>query len=190
MIAQRVGLAAMRGVAKPNGLFVAQNLPKLALAARLPAQQFRAAATTSKVSLTEGHDILAKQRLARPISPHLGIYKLSQVWFSSSAWTRITGCVLSGSAYAYFATYLVAPLLGWHVESASLAAGLASLPFLVKGLLKFTLLAFPFSYHFVNGIRHLVFDIGKGYTKPQIRRAEQFAWSASILAGLFLAFGL
>uniref|UniRef100_A0A0B7JYV8 Succinate dehydrogenase cytochrome b560 subunit n=1 Tax=Bionectria ochroleuca TaxID=29856 RepID=A0A0B7JYV8_BIOOC len=168
MIAQRVGLAAMRGVAKPNGLFVAQNLPKLALAARLPAQQFRAAATTSKVSLTEGQDILAKQRLARPISPHLGIYKLSQVWFSSSAWTRITGCVLSGTAYAYFATYLVAPL----------------------GLLKFTLLAFPFSYHFVNGIRHLVFDIGKGYTKPQIRRAEQFAWSASILAGLFLAFGL
>merc|ERR1712000_423111 len=143
MLASRVGVAATRSAAKP---FMAQNLPKLALAARVPATQYRPIATV-KQTPAEGNEILAKQRLNRPVSPHLGIYKMNQTWLGSSAWTRITGCALSGVAYLYFGSYLVAPLFGWHLESASLAAAFAGMPFIVNGGIKF-LLGFPFAMHF------------------------------------------
>lgn len=145
--------------------------------------------TTSKISNDEGHEILAKQRLHRPIAPHLSVYKLNQTWFGHSAWTRITGCTLSGAAYVYFTSYLVAPLFGWHIESAALAEAFASMPAAVNGAIKFAL-GFPFAYHFINGIRHLVFDMGKGFAKPTIVKTEIATWAASVVGGLFLAFGL
>jgi succinate dehydrogenase (ubiquinone) cytochrome b560 subunit len=187
MNVHRVGVAAMRGAAKPNGLFV-QNMPKLALAARLPSNQTRPVATV-KHTPAEGNDILAKQRLNRPIAPHLGVYKLNQTWLGHSAWTRITGCTLSGAAYLYFTSYLVAPLFGWHIESQTLAEAFASMPYAVSGGIKF-LLGFPFVYHFINGVRHLIFDLGVGFQKAQIVKAEVFLWASSVLGGLFLAFGL
>merc|ERR1711988_1208764 len=102
MLASRVGVAATRSAAKP---FMAQNLPKLALAARVPATQYRPIATV-KQTPAEGNEILAKQRLNRPVSPHLGIYKMNQTWLGSSAWTRITGCALSGVAYEHSFCFL------------------------------------------------------------------------------------
>merc|ERR1712000_181903 len=166
MIAQRVGVAAARGAAKP---FIAQNMSRLALAARIHTTQSKSI-DTAKLTPTEGNDILAKQRLNRPIAPHLGIYKLNQSWFGHSAWTRITGCTLSGAAYVYFTSYLVAPLFGWHIESAALAES--------------------FSNHFINGCRHLVFDLGKGFDKATIVKTETVTWIASAVGALFLAFGL
>lgn len=115
---------------------------------------------------------------------------MDQTWFGASAWTRITGCVLSGTAYAYFSAYLIAPLLGWHLESASLASAFAAMPFIVKGGLKFTLFGFPFAYHVVNGVRHLMFDIGKGFAKSSIKKTEAITWVVGVLGGLGLAFGL
>lgn len=146
--------------------------------------------TTIKHTPSEGQEILAKQRLNRPISPHLGIYKLDQSWFGASAWTRITGCTLAGTAYVYFTAYLVAPLIGWHLETASLASAFAALPFAVKGGLKFVLLGFPFAFHAVNGVRHLVFDLGKGFAKASIKKTEAILWVTSVIGGLLLAFGL
>ncbi|KAG6204938.1 hypothetical protein E4U35_002984 [Claviceps purpurea] len=182
MIAQRVGVAALRRGAKPS---VFAHLPKVAIAAGI---QTRPVAT-AKVSQQDGQQILVNQRLQRPISPHLGIYKIEQTWLGHSAWTRITGCTLSGAAYAYFATYLIAPLLGWHLESASLVSAFAVLPFAVKGGIKFAF-GFPFAYHFINGMRHLWFDLGKGFSKASIKKSEMALWTSSILAGLYLAFGL
>merc|ERR1712000_724344 len=164
MIAQRVGVAAARGAAKP---FIAQNMPRLPLAARIHTTQSKSI-DTAKLTPTEGNDILAKQRLNRPIAPHLGIYKLNQSWFGHSAWTRITGCTLSGAAYA---------------ES------FANMPAVVNHGIKF-LLGFPFSYHFINGCRHLVFDLGKGFDKATIVKTETVTWIASAVGALFLAFGL
>ncbi|KAM3508708.1 hypothetical protein MY11210_006627 [Beauveria gryllotalpidicola] len=182
MIAQRVGVAAMRRTV------FSQNMPRLAMAARISTTQARPIETT-RLSPPEGDSILAKQRLQRPISPHLGIYKRSQTWFSASAWTRITGCTLSGTAYAYFLTYLIAPLAGFHVESQSLVAGFAALPFAVQGLVKLGL-GFPFVFHFINGMRHLSYDMLKGFAKKQIRTSERTILGVSLLTTLYLAFGL
>lgn len=143
----------------------------------------------TRLTPTEGKDVLVQQRLQRPVSPHLGIYKRSQTWFSASAWTRITGCTLSGAAYAYFLTYLIAPLAGFHVESQSLVAAFTSMPFAVTGLIKLGL-GFPFVFHFINGMRHLSYDLLKGFAKTQIRTSERTILATSLLTTLYLAFGL
>lgn len=142
-----------------------------------------------KLSIDEGHKILVNQRLQRPVSPHLGIYKLEQTWFGTSAWNRITGCILSGTMYGYMGAYLVAPLLGWHFESAVVASTFASLPFIVQGGFKFVL-GFPFAYHVINGVKHLVYDLGYGFAKSKVVGADKYLWGASILGGLLLAFAV
>ncbi|KEY67864.1 hypothetical protein S7711_05001 [Stachybotrys chartarum IBT 7711] len=186
MIAQRVGVAAMRrGAAQPS-VFLGQHIPKLAVASGLTSMQTRRVATT-KVSDKEASQILANQRLNRPIAPHLAVYKFNQTWFSASVWNRITGCTLSGAAYVYFAGYLVAPLLGWHWESASVAAAFSSLPFAVQGGIK-SFLSFPFVYHCIQGVRHLTYDLGIGYKKTTIRAGETTIWISTAVIALGLAF--
>lgn len=145
--------------------------------------------TTTKTTVQEGKQILDNQRLSRPVAPHLTVYKLEQTWFGASAWTRITGCLLSGSAYLYFTGYLVAPLLGLHWESASVAAAFGALPFVAKVGIKF-LLGFPFGFHFFQGIRHIVHDVGYGYAKTILKKGDTIVWTAGILTGLFLALGM
>ncbi|KAL6833539.1 putative succinate dehydrogenase cytochrome b subunit [Trichoderma sp. SZMC 28015] len=183
MIAHRLGLAAVRSATKPN--VFSQNIPRMVLASAMSTSQARPVSSTSqarpvstqKLSREEGQQVLVNQRLKRPVSPNLGIYGMEQTWFGASAWTRITGCVLSGAAYVYFTAYLASPLLGLYVESAALASGFATLPFIVKGAIKFAL-AFPFTFHFINGIKHLVYDL------------EAALWILSFIGGSYLAFGL
>ncbi|CAI6031215.1 unnamed protein product [Clonostachys chloroleuca] len=97
------------------------------------------------------HDILSKQRLNRPIAPHLGAYKIEQTFLGSSAWMRISGCTLTGAIYVFFASYLVAPVFG--------------------GAIKLSL-AFPITFHFFNGIKQLFSDARKGFNKKTMTRAE------------------
>ncbi|KPM40796.1 hypothetical protein AK830_g5743 [Neonectria ditissima] len=207
MIAQRVGVAALRrAVLRPDAAqggsdgghlhdSVPVGFPQLRSCndaatfsshADPPSLVPRPIASTS-LTPAEGQKILVNQRLNRPISPHLGIYKMEQTWFGSSAWTRITGCTLSGAMYVYMASYLVAPLAGLHLESASFAAAFGSLPFIVKGGIKFGL-GFPFAYHFLSGLKHLTYDLGKGFAKPTIIKADRVLWASSLIGGLVLAF--
>lgn len=144
---------------------------------------------TTKLSTAEGHEILVNQRKNRPVSPHLSIYKMEQTWFGASAWTRITGCTLSGAAYLYFATYLIAPLTGLHVESASLVSAFAAMPFALKGGIKLAL-GFPFAFHAINGVRHLSYDLVKGFSKKTIQTGERAIFASAILTAAYLAFGI
>lgn len=137
---------------------------------------------------TEGSSLLAEQRLRRPVSPHLEIYDKKQTYLGSSIWQRFTGMFFTGSLYAYSIGYLVAPLAGWHLESASVAAAFAGLPLLVKGGAKVAL-AWPFVYHGLNGVKHLVQDsTAKGFRKANIKRTEYIVWGGSTVVALALAF--
>lgn len=51
-----------------------------------------------------------------------------------------------------------------------MAAVFGGLPTAVKVGVK-TLVAAPFAYHFWNGIRHLVWDSGRGLSKAQLGRS-------------------
>ncbi|KAI1099555.1 succinate dehydrogenase cytochrome b560 subunit [Jackrogersella minutella] len=184
MIAQRVGVRALRqAAAKPNALFLSQNLPRLALATTL---QTRGAAT-QKLTETDAQSLLASQRRARPVSPHLTAYDPGQTWFGASIWTRITGQALSGSFYAFSLAYLVAPLTGWHIESATLAEAAASLPVFAKTGLK-VVFAWPFFFHFANGVRHLVWDTAVGFNKHLVQQTSYAVLGASIVGTLGAVF--
>lgn len=186
MIAQRVGVAALRrGAVKPN-VFFNQTLPKVALTAGMSTTPARPAGAAN-LTPEQGREILVKQRLNRPISPHLGIYKLEQSWFGASAWTRITGCTLSGVMYAYMGAYLIAPVVGLHLESASVVAAFSGLPLALKGGIKLGL-GFPFVYHSLNGVKHLMYDLGKGFSKPAIKKSDAIVWTSSFIGAFLLAF--
>ncbi|KAK0652598.1 hypothetical protein B0T16DRAFT_454953 [Cercophora newfieldiana] len=186
MIAQRIGTTALRRVAaKPDAFFTA-NVARLSVGA----MQTRPVAT-ERLTPADANSILAKQRLNRPVSPHLEIYDKSQTFFGGSIWQRFTGAGFSGAMYVFGASYLAAPLLGWHLESASLAAAMGALPFAAKGAIKF-LLAWPFTFHAVNGVRHLVFDfaVNSAFKRRTIIQSGWYIWGASIVGGLYLAFFL
>ncbi|GMF78315.1 unnamed protein product [Aspergillus oryzae] len=149
-----------------------------------PESTTRQAATTSNTS--DPTKILAQQRLNRPVSPHLSIYRPQITWIGSS-FHRITGFALSGSLYLYATAYLASPLLGWHLESASVAAAFAALPIVAKVLLK-GFMALPFTYHCFNGVRHLVWDLGRGITNQQVIKSGWTVVGLSVLSALALAF--
>lgn len=129
--------------------------------------------------------ILVAQRLSRPVAPHLSIYKPQITWIGSSL-NRITGVALSGALYVFGVAYLAAPVLGWQITSAGLAAGFAKWPLVAKiGAKMFA--ALPFTYHSFNGLRHLVWDMGSQLTNQQVIRTGWTVVGLSIVSALGLA---
>ncbi|EFR00203.1 succinate dehydrogenase cytochrome B subunit [Nannizzia gypsea CBS 118893] len=122
--------------------------------------------TIQPMKKADGTQVLASQRLNRPIAPHLSIYKW-QVTSVNSSLQRITGAVLSGSLYLFAVSYLASPYLGWDLSSDSLSAAMASLPWAGKATVKFVI-AWPFMFHVFNSLRHLAWDIGKGFAMKTV----------------------
>jgi succinate dehydrogenase (ubiquinone) cytochrome b560 subunit len=137
-------------------------------------------------SQAEAADILAKQRLQRPVSPHLAIYKPQITWYASSL-NRITGIILSGSLYLFGFAYLAAPYTGWHLETQSMVAAVAAWPAAVKlGLKGF--FAFPFFFHSFNGLRHLSWDMGIGFKNAQVIKTGWTAVGLTVVTALYYTF--
>lgn len=143
---------------------------------------------SQQVTESEAQSILAKQRLQRPISPHLTIYRPQITWVPS-ALHRITGSVLSGAFYLFGAGYLVAPLMGWHLGSQALAASFAAWPVVAKVLTKM-FFATPFVFHSINGLRHLVWDFAKGFGKQTVSQTGWITVGLTAIGTLLLVFAV
>jgi succinate dehydrogenase (ubiquinone) cytochrome b560 subunit len=102
---------------------------------------------------------------------------------------RITGGILSGTFYLFALGYLVAPVFGWHMESAVLAASFATWPIAAKVLVKMSL-ALPFTFHSFNGLRHLMWDLAKSITNTQVARTGWFVVGLSFVSAFYLAVGV
>ncbi|KAL8997749.1 MAG: hypothetical protein Q9169_003078 [Polycauliona sp. 2 TL-2023] len=190
MIAQRFTQSSARRVfAQRPTSFASTRFPAPSLiTACKPLTQSRPAATQN-VPEDEAYDILKAQRRSRPIAPHLSIYQ-AQIPWTMSMFNRITGVALSGGFYLFGAAYLASPLLGWHLESSTIAASFAELPTAVKLLLKFGV-ALPFTYHSWNGIRHLVWDTGRQFSNKTVVRTGQFVIGLTIVSsGALAVYGL
>lgn len=111
---------------------------------------------------------------ARPLSPHLQVYRW-QIQMVTSILHRITGVALA------VGTLLLAALL------ISLAAGpqayAAVRGFCGSWIGMLLLLGWTWSlaFHFVNGIRHLLQDAVLGYTIPQFVRNSWLSVIGSLL---------
>ena len=61
------------------------------------------------------------------------------------------------------------------------------MPFFVKGAVK-SVLAWPFVYHFLNGIRHLTYDWTLGFSRPMISMWAKVITGTSVVLALGLGF--
>ncbi|RDW79269.1 succinate:quinone oxidoreductase subunit C [Aspergillus mulundensis] len=141
--------------------------------------------SSSSKTKVDPRSLLAKQRLNRPVSPHLSIYRPQITWIVSIA-TRITGIALSGGLYLYSTAYLSSPVTGWDIGSASVTSAFSSLSPTSKFAIKFAV-AYPFTFHAFNGVRHLVWDTGRGLTNRQVARSGWAVVGASGVVATLLA---
>jgi succinate dehydrogenase / fumarate reductase cytochrome b subunit len=110
----------------------------------------------------------------RPLSPHLGVYKFMYT-MSLSILHRITG-LAAAVGFLLFAWWLMALATGHDAYQ-------RVMDLLQSPLGKLLLVGFTFSfvYHFCNGIRHLVWDTGRGLERAQARRSGALVIVAALL---------
>ncbi|CAH0019912.1 unnamed protein product [Clonostachys rhizophaga] len=131
------------------------------------------------------HQLIAHRSHHVPI--HFFIHY--QTWTGSSIWMRFTGVGVMGVAYGYFIAYALNPFVGWNLGSESLIATFAIMSPLAKGSIKFGL-SWPFVFHFVNGIKQLVYDMGIGYEKRTIEASNNWPFVIGVFGALILTFAL
>jgi succinate dehydrogenase / fumarate reductase, cytochrome b subunit len=97
---------------------------------------------------------------ARPTSPHVGIYRW-QIGNSLSILHRATGVALALGLPAL--CYWLMSLAGGELSYAVAVRVFAS----PVGILVLVGWTFAFLYHLLNGVRHLFWDVGYGFERPQ-----------------------
>lgn len=142
--------------------------------------------STLKVSNDQEQELLNKQRVKRPMSPHLTIYE-PQLTAILSSFHRLTGVAMGFTFYGVTAAYAASSLLSIPFDSTMLVSTFASLPVAAKFSIK-ALMAYPFVYHAFNGIRHLVWDFGLELTLPGVYRTGYTVLAGTAVFGSLLAF--
>lgn len=118
----------------------------------------------------------------RPLSPHLSIYRMSRYTLATSILNRITGIILSLGLIV---------LVYWLMAAAGGAKAYArAQQVLSLGLFKVVYLGLllAFCYHFVAGIRHLVWDTGRGLERKQSQRSAWIVVTATIALAALLSY--
>jgi succinate dehydrogenase / fumarate reductase cytochrome b subunit len=114
----------------------------------------------------------ARQAIERPLSPHLSIYR-RQINMMMSILHRITGGAL------YFGTLLLA---AWLIAAAmgerqyEYFSGLLRHPIGMLVLFGYT---WALAHHMLGGIRHLIWDTGRGF---QIWQVNLLSWLSILLS--------
>lgn len=110
----------------------------------------------------------------RPLSPHLSIYRWP-VTMVSSILHRATGVAMAVG-------FIV--LVGWLFDAASGPEVYASFIRVMDSTLGCVALvgfSWAFFYHLANGIRHLVWDTGRGLEKEQANASAWFVIVTSVV---------
>lgn len=109
---------------------------------------------------------------SRPLSPHLQIYRFQWTMLLSIT-HRITGVALALGAF----------LLAWWLTALALGPGYFDM---VQGLLgswlgRLLLLGWTWAvfFHFCNGLRHLAWDVGRGF---DLDTARASGWAVAIMS--------
>jgi succinate dehydrogenase / fumarate reductase, cytochrome b subunit len=114
---------------------------------------------------------------ARPLSPHMTIYRWP-VTMMTSITHRLTGTGLSVGVVvlAWWLVCISNGPEGWHSFHAIWDTPL--------GLLVLFGLTWSLIFHFLNGVRHLAWDLGYGFPKQVAERNSVIIFALSILGAL------
>jgi succinate dehydrogenase cytochrome b subunit len=110
----------------------------------------------------------------RPLSPHLSVYRLKYTLVSSIL-NRFTGGALAAGLLV---------LLYWLIAVSQGAQAYAKVYVVLSHWVfkvLFVGLLFSFSYHLAAGIRHLVWDTGRGLSRQQSQRSAWLVGTVSVL---------
>ncbi len=108
----------------------------------------------------------------RPLSPHLSIYRWP-ITMVLSILHRMTGVAMSIGLIV---------LASWLMQAAAGPEAYLGFSMMMSSLVGKLLLigwSFAFFFHAANGVRHLVWDTGRGFDK---RQADRSAWFVIIFA--------
>ena len=121
----------------------------------------------------------AGARRPRPLSPHLQVYKL-MLTYMMSGFHRISGFVL------YFGTLLFA---WWLVAAASGPNAYATFQWFISGWIG-RLILFGYTWallhHMLGGIRHLIWDTGRGFEPSERELLARATIIGSVVLTLIL----
>lgn len=118
-----------------------------------------------------------------PTSPHLQIYKWN-ICSLTSIFHRLTGVML------YFAIVAISWYIVFYTYQMNIEASGESCDCPMKDIMNFifaaagSVLTLALYYHFCNGVRHLFWDIGKGFEKET---AQTNGFLVIILSLIFTA---
>jgi succinate dehydrogenase / fumarate reductase, cytochrome b subunit len=110
----------------------------------------------------------------RPLSPHISIYRWP-ITMASSILHRATGIALAVGFFVFVA---------WLFDAASGPVAYSAFLGAMETTVGCVLLvgwSYAFFYHLSNGIRHLVWDTGRGLEKGQATASAWFVIAASIV---------
>ena len=112
---------------------------------------------------------------ARPLSPHMSIYRMTRYSLVTSFANRITGLVLSVGflAFIYWLTSLARGARAYARAQEVLGSDVAKL--------FYAAVIAAFVYHLVAGVRHLIWDTGRGLEKAQSQRSAWLVMIASLV---------
>ncbi len=118
----------------------------------------------------------SKPARPRPLSPHLQVYRW-QITMLMSILHRASGMALALAAFAVSGWLLALATGGARYERVH---AWLSTPF---GLGLLTLAGLALVYHWLNGIRHLLWDVGWGFEIPKVYRSGYTVWALFVLLG-------
>ncbi len=129
-------------------------------------------AETSHITPLEEIKILNAQRANRPCSPELAIYQPQLTWYLSGL-HRVTGVAVAGLFYVGTLAFALHPFFP-AIDSTHIIEYVHTLPAWLKTSVKLAIAA-PLTFHSFNGIRHLMWDVGKGESSRRGEGCEELA---------------
>uniref|UniRef100_A0A336M7W1 CSON010824 protein n=1 Tax=Culicoides sonorensis TaxID=179676 RepID=A0A336M7W1_CULSO len=177
-----MALALARNACGNRGIFGRFNISKALLGPQMGARTvvMRPTPVVPEKGVFNHDD--RNDKLGRPMSPYLGIYKY-QVTSMLSINHRFTGVMLTGWGMIMGYGSLIMP----HDMTYYLTA-LENLHWSAPALYGLKLfMAFPFAYHACNGLRHLSWDAGKNLEIKQVYSTGYFMLGTAIIIGSILA---
>ncbi|XP_005110788.1 succinate dehydrogenase cytochrome b560 subunit, mitochondrial [Aplysia californica] len=123
--------------------------------------------------------------LKRPLSPFLTVYK-PHLAMMTSLTHRVTGVAMQVVICGTSIILLCVP--GDFKDNLELLKNLSLAPVIVYGL-KY-IFAFPVTYHFLNGIRHLAWDGGYGFGLKTLYKSGYFVMALTAVVSTYFVFGI